>query len=75
MLKIENVFDVCFLRDEEQDTPDLVISANLRPEYREKDCEETIRIMEYQLDYHLLMKFQILNYPAKTRDWEEMDNP
>jgi amino acid adenylation domain-containing protein len=45
LLKIDNVLDVCFLRDDNQSSPYLVISANLRPEFRELIAKETIRII------------------------------
>ena len=45
LLKIDHVFDVCFLRDDNHNSPYLVISANLRPDFRELIAKETIRII------------------------------
>jgi amino acid adenylation domain-containing protein len=45
LLKIDNVFDVCFVRDENNHSPYVVISANLRPEYRELIAKEIIQIL------------------------------
>ena len=44
LLKADNVFDVCFIRDENQNTPYLVISAPLRPSFREQIAIKIIRI-------------------------------
>ncbi|CEG56332.1 non-ribosomal peptide synthetase [Legionella fallonii] len=46
LLQINNVFDVCFIRDENIRTPYLVISANLKPEFRDLIAKEILRIME-----------------------------
>ena len=45
LLKIDNIFDVCFLRDDNNHLPYLVISANLKPEFRDLIAQETIRII------------------------------
>nr|WP_284498319.1 condensation domain-containing protein [Legionella maioricensis] len=47
LLKINNVFDVCFLRDDSNNSPYMVISANLRPEYRELIAKEIIQILSF----------------------------
>ncbi|WED41801.1 non-ribosomal peptide synthetase [Legionella cardiaca] len=44
LLKINNLFDACFL-NLEQNTPALVISANLKPAFRELIANEVIRII------------------------------
>lgn len=45
ILSIDNVIDVCFLRDVDQDIPYLVLSANLKPEFRETLANEMLQIM------------------------------
>ena len=45
LLNIDYVFDVCFIRDDNQNTPYLVISANLNPEFREGIAKEMVRII------------------------------
>lgn len=45
LLEIESIFDVCFLRDSSDQKPLMVISANLKPEFREKIGKEMIRII------------------------------
>lgn len=49
VLKIENVFDVCFLRDDSQQTPYLVISGNLMPAFRKKIAIELIKILNSEI--------------------------
>ena len=44
-LKIDNVFDVCFLRKHDSNTPFVVISANLEPAYREEIGQIMIAMM------------------------------
>lgn len=44
LLKINHILDVCLLRDSNS-SPYLVISANLRPEFRELIAKEMIRII------------------------------
>lgn len=46
LLKINNVFDVCFIRDENNSSPYLVLSANLKPEFRELIAKEVLNILE-----------------------------
>ena len=45
LLKTYNVFDVCFLRDDNQNTPYVVISANLKPAFREQIAKEMVQII------------------------------
>ena len=45
LLKIDNIFDVCFLRDDDDNSPYMVISANLKPDLRELIAKETIRLI------------------------------
>lgn len=49
LLKINNLFDVNFLRVPDSKNPFLVISANLKPSYREAIGHEMIRIMNDEL--------------------------
>ena len=42
---MDYLFDICFLRDEDQNTPYLVISANLQPAFRERIAKEVIRVI------------------------------
>ena len=48
LIKINNFFDVCFLRDDNQNTPYVVISANLRPAIRELIARELVRIITHE---------------------------
>jgi len=43
LIKIDHFFDACFLRDNNK--PYLVISANLKPELREKIAKEVLRLI------------------------------
>jgi amino acid adenylation domain-containing protein len=45
LLKIDNFFDVSFLRNNNPNIPYLVISANLRPDFRKLIAREAIRII------------------------------
>ena len=45
LLTIDYFFDICFLRDENKNRPQLVISANLKPTFRELISKEIIRII------------------------------
>ncbi|BCA95054.1 hypothetical protein TUM19329_14150 [Legionella antarctica] len=45
LLKIDNIFDVCFVKDENDNSHYMVISANLRPEYRELIAKEVSEII------------------------------
>ena len=45
LLKTHNVFDVCFLRDDNQNTPYVVISANVTPAFREQVAKKLIQII------------------------------
>ncbi|MFI4919666.1 MAG: amino acid adenylation domain-containing protein, partial [Legionellales bacterium] len=45
ILDVDSVFDVCFLRDDNQSTAYIVISANLHPKFRTLIANEFIRIM------------------------------
>ena len=47
LLEIDRLFDVCFLRDDHNNTPYVVLSANLIPKYREEIAKEMIRIINY----------------------------
>jgi amino acid adenylation domain-containing protein len=49
LLKINNVFDVSFLRMSDSKKLFLIISANLKPDYREAIGNEMIRIMNDEL--------------------------
>ncbi len=46
LLQINNVFDVCFIRDENNSSPYLVLSANLKPEFRKLIADEVLKIIE-----------------------------
>ncbi len=45
LLKIDNILDVCFVRDDNDNSSYIVISANLKPEYRELIAKEVIQII------------------------------
>lgn len=45
MLNINSIFEACFLRADDKNTPCLVISANLKPAFREQIAADMIRIM------------------------------
>ena len=45
LISMDYLFDICFLRDEDQNTPYLVISANLQPAFRERIAKEVIRVI------------------------------
>jgi amino acid adenylation domain-containing protein len=44
--KVDNVLEICFLRDEYTNKPYLVISANIKPTIRELIAEEMVRIIQ-----------------------------
>jgi len=46
LLTIDAFLDVCFIRDENPSIPYIVISANLKPAFRERIAKEMIRIIE-----------------------------
>lgn len=54
LLKIENVLEVCFLRDEAQNIPYIVISGNLDPAFREKIAKEMVRIIHTETQQKML---------------------
>jgi hypothetical protein len=43
---LDYILDVCFLRDEAKNTPYMVISTNLTPEFRESIANRTIKLLE-----------------------------
>ena len=45
LLSIESIFEVFFMRNDDNNSPYLVISANLTPEFRKQIANEIIRIM------------------------------
>ena len=45
LMKIDYVFDVCFIRNDKNNTPYLIISANLIPAFRELIAKEIIQII------------------------------
>ncbi|MCX7114816.1 MAG: amino acid adenylation domain-containing protein [Gammaproteobacteria bacterium] len=45
VLKINSFFDVCFIRSDSQNIPYVVISAILKPDFRERIAKEMIRIL------------------------------
>lgn len=45
LLNIDNVFDVCFLRMVDSNAPYLIISANIKPTFRESIANELIKII------------------------------
>ncbi|WP_454781065.1 non-ribosomal peptide synthetase [Legionella sp. WA2022007384] len=45
LLSIDHIFEASFIRDDNQNVHHLVISANLKPEFREKIALEAIQIM------------------------------
>lgn len=45
LLKIDNFFEVCFMRDGIHNTPYLVISSNIKPQFRELISQEMMRII------------------------------
>jgi len=45
---VKHVLEVCFLRDEKNNIPYLVVSANLKPAIRELIAEEMIRIIQHE---------------------------
>ncbi len=56
LLEIDQFLDVCFLRDDDKDTPFIVISANLTPSYREQIAREMIRIINSETNGHITEK-------------------
>lgn len=46
LLKIDNFLDICFLREGCDNTPYLVMSANLKPVFLERIAKEVVRILE-----------------------------
>lgn len=46
LVSIDYFFDACFLRDQSENTPYLVISANLHPIFREAIAKKVIEIMD-----------------------------
>ena len=48
-LKINSIFDVCFMRDDNENQPYLVISANLAPDFRQAIANEIIRILNVDM--------------------------
>lgn len=44
LLNIDNFFDVCFIRNDTHNTPYIVISANLQPDFREQVAKEVIQL-------------------------------
>lgn len=45
LLTIDNVFDICFFRDTNTNVPYVVISANLKPSFREDIAKEMISVI------------------------------
>ena len=45
LLAMDYIFEACFLRDEHNNKPYVVISSNLEPAFRERIAHEIIRIM------------------------------
>lgn len=45
LVKINSVFDVCFIRSDSQNIPYIVISSNLKPRFRESIAQEMIQIL------------------------------
>ncbi|KTD23817.1 non-ribosomal peptide synthetase [Legionella lansingensis] len=45
LLQIDHLFDVCFLRMPDSDSPFLILSANLEPTFRERIAKEMLCIM------------------------------
>lgn len=45
LCNFNNVLEVCFLRDEEENKPYLVLSGNLHPTYREVIAKEAVRVI------------------------------
>ena len=48
-LKLNSIFDVCFMRDDNENQPYLVISANLAPNFRQIIANEIIRILNVDM--------------------------
>ncbi|WP_131779531.1 amino acid adenylation domain-containing protein [Legionella bozemanae] len=46
LLTIDYIFEASFIRDDNQNTRSLIISANLKPEFREKIIREVIQIID-----------------------------
>lgn len=51
LLKVNNVLDVCFLRDPNQNSPYIVISGNLKPAFRKKLAKEMIKIIQHESQF------------------------
>jgi len=45
LLNIDNLFDICFFRDTNTNIPYVVISANLKPSFREEIAKEMISVI------------------------------
>ncbi len=46
--RIDHVLEICFLRDESNNKPYLVVSANVKPAVRELIAEEMVRILQQE---------------------------
>ena len=46
LLNIDQIFEACFLRNQGEHTPYLVISSNLKPAFRERIAKEVVRIID-----------------------------
>ena len=49
LLTIDHFFDVCFIRTDDQNTPYLVISANIQPEFRVQIAQEILHILAFSM--------------------------
>jgi amino acid adenylation domain-containing protein len=49
LLTIDYLFEVCFMRDENNDRPYVVISSNLKPAFREQIAYELLRMMNEEM--------------------------
>lgn len=46
LIKTNNCLDICFLCEDASNTPYIVVSANLRPDFRELIAQETLKIIQ-----------------------------
>lgn len=69
LLAIEYVFEACFLCDDSRKAHYLVISANLKPEFREKVANEVIRIL-----YDLIPEETIMNRNTININWHRLED-
>lgn len=54
LLRIDNILEVCFFRDETQNKPYIVISGNIVPVFREKIAKEMLTIIHSEIQQKIL---------------------